>query len=195
LGPLDPPRRMTCTSLLPRVLTIAARPCSVTPINAWGLDEDRIASMATVTEPSVPRKGEKEVRMGVKIYIYINVRTVLETDREGDTRSKFTMKLRLRCTSSNGTPGHEVCQVLRGNGIQKLRSDGNTQVSQVAEKLPCHTETLIDFEGTINVRVVDETFPSHSRAWFLVTGKELKLIGCIWQLKNRTSLLKKKGRR
>ncbi len=36
-------------TLLPRVLTIAARPCSVTPMNACGLDAERIASTATVT--------------------------------------------------------------------------------------------------------------------------------------------------
>jgi hypothetical protein len=49
LGPLVPPRRMTCTSLFPRVLTMAARPCSVTPINAWGFEAECMASMATVT--------------------------------------------------------------------------------------------------------------------------------------------------
>lgn len=54
LGPLVPPRRMTCTSALPRVLTMAARPCSVTPIKACGLDAECMASMATPTLPSVP---------------------------------------------------------------------------------------------------------------------------------------------
>src|SRR6267154_5102435 len=49
LGPLVPPRRMTCTSWFPRVFTIAARPCSVTPMKAWGFEEERIASMATET--------------------------------------------------------------------------------------------------------------------------------------------------
>ena len=54
LGPLVPPRRMTCTSALPRVLTMAARPCSVTPIKACGLEAECMASMATPTLPSVP---------------------------------------------------------------------------------------------------------------------------------------------
>lgn len=49
-----PPRRMTCTSWFPRVLTMEAIPCSVTPMNACGLLLERIASTATVTLPSVP---------------------------------------------------------------------------------------------------------------------------------------------
>jgi len=53
-GPLVPPRRMTCTSWFPRVLTMEAMPCSVTPMKACGLLLERIASIATVTLPSVP---------------------------------------------------------------------------------------------------------------------------------------------
>ena len=52
--PLLPPRRITWTSWFPRVFTIAANPCSVTPINACGELAARIASTATPTDPSVP---------------------------------------------------------------------------------------------------------------------------------------------
>ena len=79
LVPLVPPRRMTWTSGLPFVRTIAARPdtararkpassqrvisargrradapCEVMPRKACGQDEARMASTATPTEPSVP---------------------------------------------------------------------------------------------------------------------------------------------
>lgn len=49
LGPFVPPRRMICTSWLPFVRTIEAKPCAVTPMNAWGLEAARIASTATLT--------------------------------------------------------------------------------------------------------------------------------------------------
>lgn len=48
-GPFVPPRRMTWTSWFPRVFTIDAKPCSVTPMKAWGFEAECIASMATVT--------------------------------------------------------------------------------------------------------------------------------------------------
>src|SRR6266851_559433 len=45
---------MTWQSGLPRVATIAQRPCSVTPRNWWGCLAARTASMAIWTPPSVP---------------------------------------------------------------------------------------------------------------------------------------------
>lgn len=50
------PRRdnVVARTWLPRVLTMAASPCSVTPMNACGFELARIASTATDTLPSVP---------------------------------------------------------------------------------------------------------------------------------------------
>ena len=45
---------MTWTFWFPRVLTIAAMPCSVTPMKACGFEDERMASTATETLPSVP---------------------------------------------------------------------------------------------------------------------------------------------
>ena len=39
---------------MPRVLTIAARPFCVMPMNACGREAESIASVATCTDPSVP---------------------------------------------------------------------------------------------------------------------------------------------
>jgi len=54
LGPPLPPRRITWQSGLPAVLTILAIPWLLIPIKLCGWDADCIASIATLTLPSVP---------------------------------------------------------------------------------------------------------------------------------------------
>ena len=45
---------------------------------------------------------------------------VFETDREGDTASEFSVELRLGCARTDGTPGDEVGDVLRGDGVEQF---------------------------------------------------------------------------
>ena len=78
------------------------------------------------------------------------------------------MELGLGRAGTNGPPGDEVGDVLRRDRVEELRADGYTEVGQVAEQLPGGAETFVDFEGTVNVRVVDQTLPSYCRAGFLV---------------------------
>lgn len=96
--------------------------------------------------------------------------TILETDREGDTGGKLTVELRFSGTSTNSTPGDEVSDVLGRDGIEELGSDGDTEVSEVAQELTSKAETLVDLEGAIEVGVVNETLPSDGCAWFLLNG-------------------------
>ena len=97
--------------------------------------------------------------------------TIFEADGEGDTGSKFTVELRLGGTSANSTPRDEISNILGRDGVEKLRTDRDTQIGKVAQELASQTEAFVDLEGTVKVRVIDEPLPSHSRAWFLVGGQ------------------------
>jgi hypothetical protein len=99
-----------------------------------------------------------------------SVRPVLEADGERDTRSELAMELGLGSTSTDSTPRDEISNVLGRDGVEKLGSDGNANVGEIAQKLTGETETLVDLEGTVKVRVVDETLPSNGCAGFLLGG-------------------------
>jgi len=99
-----------------------------------------------------------------------SISSVLKADGEGDTRSELTVELRLGGASTDGTPREKISNVLGRDGIEKLGSDGNTDVGEVAEKLTSKAETLVDLEGPVKVWVVDETLPSDSRAGFFKVG-------------------------
>lgn len=97
--------------------------------------------------------------------------TIFEANRERDTGSELTMELRLCGTGTNSTPGDEVGNVLRRDSVQKLGSDGNADVGKIAQELTSLTETFVDLEGAIEVRIIDETLPSNGGAGFLMKGQ------------------------
>jgi len=98
------------------------------------------------------------------------VLTVLETDGEGDTGSELAVELGLSGTGADSTPRDKVSDILGRDGVEKLRSDGDTEVGEVAQELTSEAQTLVDLERPVEVWVVDETFPSDGRAWFLMEG-------------------------
>jgi len=147
---------------------MAARPFSVTPMKAWGLEADFMASTATLTLPSVP--VWKNVSKTNEAHMRGFVLTILETNREGDTGGELAVELGLSGTSTDSTPRDEVGDVLGRDGVEKLGSDGDTEVGKVAQELTGKAQTLVDLEGPVKVWIVDETFPSDSRAGFLMEG-------------------------
>ena len=80
------------------------------------------------------------------------------------------MELRLSGTSADSTPRDEVSDVLGGHSVEKLGSDRDPKAGKIAQELASKAETFVDLEGAVEVRVIDETLPTDSRAWFLVRG-------------------------
>lgn len=157
LGPLVPPRRMTWTSELPRVLTIAARPCSVTPMKAWGFEAECIASMATPTLPSVPflKPIGKETPEASSRWSWDSVvRAPIAPQEITEGRSVGWNQTR------EGKP--TVSNELRRNGVKKFRANRDAEVSKVAEELASSAETLVDLEAAIDIGIVDESLPANS---------------------------------
>jgi hypothetical protein len=65
--------------------------------------------------------------------------------------------------------GLTIGYVLWRDGVEQFAPDRYTHLCQIAQELTGSSKAFVDVEGTIDVWVVDETFPSHSCAWFLAT--------------------------
>lgn len=124
---------------------------------------------------SLLRNTHKVVRVagtqyGVNCYGQSTIRAVLESDREGNTARELAMQLGFRGPCANGSNGQAVRKVLRRYGIQHFRSDRESHSSKIKEELAGYSQALVDLEGLVNVRIVDQTLPADSRAWLLEVG-------------------------
>ena len=78
------------------------------------------------------------------------------------------MQLTLRRPRADSTPTDQICNVLRANRIEQFGANRDTKVSEVTEKLTSNSKSFVDVEGSVEVRVVDETFPAYCCSWFLI---------------------------
>ncbi|KAI9151568.1 hypothetical protein HJFPF1_08775 [Paramyrothecium foliicola] len=107
---------------------------------------------------------------GVNGHAKTAVGAVLEANREGQAGGQLTMQLGLGGTGANGTDGNAVGKELRGDGVEHLAGDGHAIGGEIDEELARDAETLVDLEGGIDIRVVDETLPANSGARLLEVG-------------------------
>lgn len=77
------------------------------------------------------------------------------------------MELGLCSPCADSTNTQHVSQELRRDGVEHLAGKRHAPLGQVSEKLSRDTQTLVDFEGVVNVWVVDEALPSDSCARLL----------------------------
>ena len=87
---------------------------------------------------------------------------ILESNREGQTGSQLTVQLGLSGTSTNSTNTDQISGVLRGDCVQHLASNRDTQVSDVAQQLAGNADSLVDVVRVIDVGVVDQSLPADS---------------------------------
>ncbi len=76
------------------------------------------------------------------------------------------MYLRLCGTCANSAPADQICNVLRADHIQKLGTSGEAKCINLRQQLARNTQTIVDAEAVIKIRIVDETFPAYGGAWF-----------------------------
>lgn len=95
------------------------------------------------------------------------IRTVLEANWEGKARRKLAMQLRLCSARADSSQGDQVGEELWGDGVEHFAGNRHAGRCKVAEELTRYTEALVDLEGLVDIWVIDQPFPAHSRAWFL----------------------------
>ena len=128
-----------------------------------GLDDTAQAALAD---------GEEDVRSagrpaGVNGDADGAVRRVLEAGGHGQCRDEFAVHLGLGGARADGAPGDEVGDVLWRDGVEELAARREAHVRDVKEECPSEAEALVDLEGAVHLRVVDETLPAYGRAGLL----------------------------
>ena len=88
------------------------------------------------------------------------VRRVLKADRHRETRHQLAVQLRLGRTRADRTPRVQVREVLWRDGIEHLARHGHAHAREIEEELARHTQTRVDLERAVQVRVVDQTLPA-----------------------------------
>jgi hypothetical protein len=95
------------------------------------------------------------------------VRRIFETGRHREGGGKLAVNLRLGCTSANRTPCNKICGVLGADRIEELASRRKAHLRNVKQKRASDAESMVDFEGAVHIRVIDEPFPSDGRTGLL----------------------------
>lgn len=77
------------------------------------------------------------------------------------------MQLALGGTCANGSPADEVRDELGRHGVEELAAGGQAELVDLGEQFARDAQSLVDVEGAVEVRVVDQALPSDRRARLL----------------------------
>ena len=97
---------------------------------------------------------------GVDGDLDVAVGAVFETDRAGQTAGKLAMRLRFGCACADGSPTHQIGNVLRRDHIQVFDAGGKAESHNVAQQFTGDAQSMIDAAATVHIRVVHQTFPT-----------------------------------
>ena len=136
-----------------RVLATAQDDMAV--LIARGLENRRAALLGHRQEIVGLRGGPDRIDS----HLDIAIGSVLEPHRAGQPGGQFTVSLALGSTRTDRAPGNQVSVVLRADEIQVFGAGGQAHLCQVQQQLPGQVQTLVDLEGVIQVRVVDQALP------------------------------------
>jgi hypothetical protein len=77
-----------------------------------------------------------------------------------------------------------TCSVLRANRIQELAPNGQSSLGDIEQELSRYLQPSVDLEATIQIGVVDETFPADGRARFLKVNAhhDVEVIFCFLRI-------------
>lgn len=98
------------------------------------------------------------------------VGAVLETNGETETTGQLSVQLALGGSRTDSADRQQISKELGRDRIEHLAGNGHALVRQVDEQLSRQTQALVDLEAVVDIGVVDQTLPSHSRARLLQVG-------------------------
>ena len=141
--------------------TTAAQDDMPVAITAGG--EYRNLPLAVDAEETV-RLGDRVEGVGGDCEAAIGA--IFEAHRRGQAAGHLPVGLRFSRAGTNGAPADQVLQVLGRDRVQRLGRGGQAQLENVQQQLPAQVQALLDLEGVIHVRVVDQALPAHRGARF-----------------------------
>ncbi len=130
---------------------------------AGGAKDGGLAVFGVAEEGMRDGGGEQ----GVDGYLHVAGRTVFESDGAGDAADQLTVALALGGAGADGSPGDEAGEVLRGDHVEELGAGGDAQLVEVEQQVAGEAQALIDLEGFVEKRVVDEALPADGGAGLL----------------------------
>jgi len=77
------------------------------------------------------------------------------------------MQLALGSARADRAPADQSRQILRRDHVKKLRAGRHAHLGQVEEQVPRQPQAIVDLVRLIEMRVVDQAFPSHRGARLL----------------------------
>ena len=104
---------------------------------------------------------------GVDRDLHAAVGAVLEADRHREARCELAVHLALGRPRADGAPGDEVRGELRRDRIEELAARRQPELGKIEQDPARATQTLVDHEAPVEVRIVDEPLPADRRARFL----------------------------
>ena len=88
------------------------------------------------------------------------VSAVLEAYGRRQAGRHFAVGLGFGGACADGRPADQVLQVLRGDRVEGFGGSGQAHFSQVQQQLATDVQAVLDLEGVVQVRVVDQAFPA-----------------------------------
>ncbi len=101
---------------------------------------------------------------GINGDFHIAVGAVLEADGRRQSRSQLAMNLRFGRPGADGPPADKVANVLRRDGIEKLRPGRHPQFMNLHEQVTSNAQAFVDAESSIQIGVVDQPLPTDGGA-------------------------------
>ncbi len=95
------------------------------------------------------------------------VGAVLEADRRRQPARHLAVGLRFGRARADRGPRDQVRQVLRHDRVERLGGSRHAEIGQPAEQLARGADALLDVEGVVEIRVVDQALPAHRGARLL----------------------------
>ena len=104
---------------------------------------------------------------GIDRDLHIPARTIFKTDRTRETAGKLPMALALGCAGANGAPADQIGDVLRRDQVQIFSGGGEAHAIDIQQQLARAAQAFVDVERVVEVRIVDEAFPTNRGTGFL----------------------------
>mmetsp|Transcript_22751 Transcript_22751/g.72900 ORF Transcript_22751/g.72900 Transcript_22751/m.72900 type:complete len:323 (+) Transcript_22751:100-1068(+) len=112
--------------------------------------------------------GDREERVcrdgrpaGINGDLRVAARGVLEANRAGEAGGQLAVDLALRGPRADRSPAYQVGEELWGDGVEELHAAREAKLVHLEEEFTAFAEALVDLEGPVHVRVVDEALPAH----------------------------------
>src|SRR5262245_42581273 len=98
-------------------------------------------------------------------YLDVTVGSVLDPNRHREAAHELAMDLAFGRASTDGAPTDRVRIELTEGGIEKFRASRQPERRNVDQKLARQAQPVIDAIAPVEIRIVDQPFPTDHRPW------------------------------